>query len=96
MPTYMTINEAIAFSNQLSKRIQELSSIRSSSVSESSRSYNGEVTTTKPIYDAKVLDKKITELQNWQYKLNAHIKSINAKTQIELDVPTESLLASVE
>jgi hypothetical protein len=92
----MTINEAIAFSNQLAKRINELSQMRSSNMSESSRSYNGEVTTTKPVYDAKVLDKKVTELQNWQFKLNAHIKSVNAKTEIGLDVPTDALLAPVE
>jgi len=96
MPTYMSINEAIAFSNQLAKRINELSHMRSSSLGSSERSFNGEITVTKPVYEAKVLDRKITELQNWQFKLDAHIKTMNAKTRIELEVPTDALLAPVE
>lgn len=92
----LSINEGIALQNELSKRLAELKNMRSSSLAETSRSYNGETNVSKPVYDAKVIDKKITFIQNWLFKLSSHIKAINAMTRLQIEVPTEELLAPIE
>lgn len=89
----LTINEGISFLNQLQQRINDLSNMRSQSLYSEHKSFNGEVVERKPEYDVKVIDKKITELQNWKYQLEAKIKTTNAYTEMNLEIPVDELLA---
>ena len=94
----LTINQAIAFKNQFQKRITDLTYLRTQSISQTSY-FNDEgkkIRETENQYDIKALDKKITELQNWMFKLDAEIKAVNAKTELSLDVPVDDLMAPIQ
>lgn len=94
MPTKLTLNETISFLNQLDKRIGELVKLRElNAVQERFYISDNREKVKEPQYNVVELDKRIVELQNWRFKIDAHIKSINAKTSIELEIPIDTLLA---
>ena len=96
----LTINELLQLITQVSKRASDLRSIRSQSVSREKTTYGiGESTrTTETIvqYDVKVVDKKITELENFLFRAGAAIKQANATTIVGIDVNADDLLAPLE
>jgi hypothetical protein len=47
-------------------------------------------------YDTKVLDRRITEMQNADMIIDSAIKQSNATTQIDLNVNLEALLAPMD
>lgn len=92
-----TINEAIALQTQLKVRLNELTRLRNESAVTEVRWMGDTSNITKtPMYDLKKLDQKITQLQNWLFKLDYSIKSKNAQTKIDLGVPVEELLSPLD
>lgn len=96
----MTINEAMVLIKAVRERIQDLKQVRLSVVvkSRTRRNYGTEIIEeeNEPQYDAKVIDRKIVELQNFIFLADAKIKQANAKTEIDLNIDVGTLLASLE
>ena len=93
----LTINGCLQLNTQVSKRLSDLRSIRSQGVVRTKSTYGfGENTRIEESvcqYDTKVVDKKITELENFLFKSNSAIKQSNATTMLELEVDVDTLLA---
>ncbi len=96
----MTVNEAMVLIKALRERIGDLKQIRLSVTvkSKTRRIYGTETSEedNEPQYDAKAVDKKITELQNFLFLADAKIKQSNARTEIDLDADVGNLLAPLE
>ena len=96
----MTINEAMVLIKVVRERIQDLKQVRLSVVVKSrTRKMYGteqEEEINEPQYDAKAIDKKVTELQNFIFQADAKIKQSNAKTEIDIDVNVGNLLAPLD
>ena len=92
-----TINQAIAFQNQLNKRLGELVQLRNQVSTKETRYFGGnDKTVTEPQYDVKKLDSKITKIQNALFLLDSEIKATNAKTVVDLEIVVEDLLSPIE
>jgi len=90
----MTINESLAFLDEIKGRVGQLSSLRSEVSTEKTQWYGDQSKqTTTPRYDVIALDSKIVELQNWIYQIKARIKALNATTELGLSIPVEKLLS---
>lgn len=90
----ITINEAIALQNQLRGRLSSMISLRNQIATRHAvRFSDGREEHTTPQYDVKCVETKITQLETWMFKLDAAIKTANARTQLGLSVPVDELLA---
>jgi hypothetical protein len=91
----MTINQALSLSKIIRERLTELRSLRSSLATKETY-YNGDEEQRRrevtPNYDVKMVDKKITELENFLFLADSTVKASNASTQISLEVSVENLL----
>ena len=102
MVSKITINEAMCLQKTIKERVAELRNLRSSVATEKKTTYpwqEGEFKKVEEIvvkYDIKALDKKITEIELFLYKLDAKIKQSNAKTEIDIDVEVDKLLSPLE
>ena len=96
----MKINEAMVLIKAIRERIQDLKQVRLSVVVKSRvrRNYgtDQEEEINEPQYDAKVIDRKITELQNFIFLADSKIKQANAQTEIDMDVNVGNLLAPLD
>jgi hypothetical protein len=96
----LTINSALALSDTVKARISELKMLRSEvSVQKTTRNtYENRVdeTVETPQFDVKKVDIKITELENFMFSLTSAIKTVNAKTEIGIEVDVDKLLAPIE
>ena len=93
----MTVNEAIQFLNTLKGRVTQLREMRREVSTSTTRPWQGGgEQVTKPEYDVKKLDIQVVKIENAIWKLDAHIKMINAKTKIELQVDVDDLLKPLE
>lgn len=95
----MTINEAMSLMSQVKGRLSHLNNMRQQIAVETH--WHGDANkSVTPKYDVKKLDAHIVSLENWVWKIEARIKSTNAKTDIGLfdgkDVPVEELLKPIE
>ena len=93
----MTVNEAIQFLNTLKGRVAQLRELRKEVSTRNITPWGGDKDKiVEPQYDVKKLDAHVVRLENTIWKLDAHIKSINAKTKIELEINTDDLLKPLE
>lgn len=97
----MTINEAMALAKAVNSRVSELRNLRSLVAVKSQTTWIGMANKDRqelvePQFDVKKVDKKITELEIVLYKIDSKIKQANAKTEIDLAVDAENLLAPLE
>lgn len=92
MSEKLTVNEAITLLNTLKGRASELRGLRGQ-VATKDHWFGDKEKVVEPQYDVIKVDEKVVQLENQIYKLDAHIKSINAKTKIEIDVDVDGLLA---
>jgi len=98
----MTVNEAMCLQKTIKERVAELRNLRSSVATEKTTTYPWQEGGKEKIesvvvkYDIKVLDRKITEIELFLYKLDAKIKQSNAKTELDIDVDVDKLLAPLE
>jgi len=97
----MTINSGMVLQKAVRARMSSLVGIRNASVVKTtSWDYLGdgkpkERVETELQYNPKAVDKKITELEMFLFKLEAAIKTANAKTEIEIVADVDSLLAPI-
>lgn len=91
----VTINELMVNMKIIRERLSDLKSLRQqTSVRE--RYYGSVEKATEPQYDVKLVDKKITELQNFLAVADAAIKNSNAKTKVKIDFDVNELLKPLE
>jgi hypothetical protein len=93
----MKINELLSLQKMVRERKNELAGLRSQ-VAVRTSYYGQKESTSEPQYDVKKVDRKITELQNWLYQVDAAIKMTNAVTEVvgNLKVDVDELLAPLE
>jgi len=98
----MTVNAAMVLQKTIKERVAELRNLRSSLATSKVTSYpwqedqNKKIEEIKVNYDIKFVDKKVTELELFLYKLDAAIKHSNAITEIDVAVDVDKLLAPLE
>jgi len=96
----ITINEAMVLEKQLKERLIDLKMLRETTVVKTIEHFGFETDRKEriiePQYDVKIVDKKITFLQNAIYLLDAKIKQINAMTKFEIDIDVGNLLSPLE
>ena len=99
----MTINEAMVLQKTIKERVNELRRLRDSVATERTTIYpwagsgdkeKREEVTVK--YDIKLLDKKVTELELFLFKVDSKIKQANAKTEIDLVADVDKLLEPLQ
>jgi len=97
----MTVNEAMVLQKTIKERLAELRNLRSSVATEKTTTYpwhesEKKIEEIKVKYDIKALDKKVTMLEIFLYKLDSAIKQSNAKTEIAIVADVDKLLAPLE
>jgi len=93
----LTINEALALQKIVRERVSELRSLRSSvSTIESYYSAGERERKTEPQYEVKVVDRKITQLEMFLFKVDSKIKQANAVNQIDVKETVDELLAPLD
>ena len=94
----LTINALLQLNSELRGRLNDLKTIQSS-ITVSDNTYFGTELQNKrerlPQYDPIKVDAKITELKNFLFRSEAAIKQANAKTEVDLVVDVDSLLAAL-
>jgi len=93
MATY-TINKLLAMEKALKSRRQQLVEL----TKENSREvfWSDKNKEEKPLYDAKLLDKKVTEINNALFEIDHSIKASNAVTKKDIDVNFKKLMEGIE
>jgi hypothetical protein len=92
----MKVNELLSLQKIVRERKNELVGMRSQ-VSTKTTYYGQKESIVEPQYDVKKLDKRITEMQNWLYRVDAAIKMTNAVTEVTgIDVDVDGILAPLE
>jgi flagellar biosynthesis chaperone FliJ len=90
----ITINQALVLGKTIRQRLGELQNLRNSVANSETRyMMNNEKIETKPQYNIKEVDKKVVELENFIYNLDAAIKQSNATTIVVIDADVKTLLA---
>lgn len=91
----MTVNELLVVEKIVRERLKDLKELRTETANK--KKYYGEKeSVTEPQYDVKLVDKKITELQNFLMIADQKVKQSNAVTQIPYEVDTDKLLAPLQ
>lgn len=98
----ITVNSAMILQKTVKERVAELRALRSQTATEKTTTYWHESASRQPVeeikvkYDIRLLDKKITTLENFLFRLDSAIKQSNAKTEIEVEYDLEALLAPLD
>ena len=88
----ITVNELMVVMHTIRDRMHDLKELRLK-VSTSVRYFGNVESTKEPEYDVKLVDRKITDLQNFIVKADMKIKMSNSITSIDMDVDVDGLLA---
>jgi len=90
-----TINELLVIMKAVRERLNDLKGLRTS-VSRRTVFYGQKDSVEEPQYDVKLVDKRITELQNFLLEADSKIKTVNAITPVEIDINLNELLKPLE
>ena len=95
-----TVNEFLVLKKVFAERKNDLKQIRLQTTvkTKTVRRYNDETTeeTVEPQYDTKVIDRRVTEIQNAELAIDSAIKQSNATTALNVNVDVEKLLSPME
>jgi len=95
----ITINEAMVQLKIAKERLSDLKSLRDECASETTSTYgfgeNQRVNEKKPKFDVVEVDKKVSLLEIFIYKVDALIKTSNALTKIDVSIGVEELLTPI-
>jgi len=94
----LTVNQAMALEKAVKSRLSQLRSLRSEVATKTETKWytsndRDKQETITPQFDVKAVDKKVTELEYVLFKMDGEIKQSNAKTEINVEVDVETLLA---
>jgi hypothetical protein len=88
----MTVNELLVVEKIARERLKDLKELRTE-VASKKRFYGEKESVSEPQYDVKLVDKKITEIQNFLMLADQKVKQSNAVTNIEFNPDIDKLLA---
>jgi len=92
-----SINALLCRRKSLKQRKSELESIRQGTTTRTSyRLSNGDERTDTPLYDIKMVDKRIVGINNALLSIDEEIKASNAKTMLEVNIDFDTLMSAVE
>lgn len=95
-----TVNEFLVLKKVFAERKNDLKQIRLQTTvkTKTTRRYNDEETveTVDPQYDTKLIDRRVTEIQNAELAIDSAIKQSNATTTLNVNVDVEKLLSPME
>ena len=91
----MTVNELLSLMKIVRDRVTELKALRNL-VSVKDKWMRDDSKVTEPQYSVKYVDAKIVNLQNFLYLADSKIKTINAKTEVDMVVNVSDLLSPLE
>ena len=95
-----TVNEFLVLKKVFAERKNDLKQIRLQTTvkTKTVRRYNDETTeeTVEPQYDTKLIDRRVTEIQNAELMIDAAIKQANATTTLNVNVDVEKLLSPMD
>lgn len=98
----VTISEGMVLQRTIRSRMMSLERIRNANLTNTRTfSYLGggepkEKIEVEPKYDPRIVDKKLTELELFLFKLDSAIKRANAKTEISVEADIEKLLEPIQ
>lgn len=92
----ITLSEALGWEKTLKARHAELVQLRNNNAKKTDIEYNGQKTTQTPEYDAKKLDKIISNLAKEIRHCDEAVKRANAKTVLEGFERDEDVLGELE
>lgn len=88
----MTVNELLVVEKIARERLKDLKELRIE-VASKKRFYGEKESVTEPQYDVKLVDKKVTEIQNFLMIADQKVKQSNAVTNIEFSPDVDKLLS---
>lgn len=96
----ITINQALVLGKTIKERINELRSLRNSSLTRviyfDTVDSSKEKRVEEPQYDPKKVDRKCVELENFIFAMDSAIKQANAQTIVDIDGDVKTLLSPLE
>jgi len=97
----LSINECMALQKAVRERVNELKNLRDEVAVERKTSYllsddREKIESLDVKYDVKKVDKKITELEIFLFKVDSKIKQKNASTQVDIAADVDKLLSPLE
>jgi hypothetical protein len=89
-----TISTMLVMEKNLRGRLNELSSLASSSTTRSSWGDSARI--DEPTYDVKKLDKKCSDIRKALFMIDKEIKIANSKITVDIDVDYFALMDSID
>lgn len=89
-----TVNYLLAMSKSLQKRLAQLNELKNESAKK--RWFETSDKTEIPVYDVKLVDKKIVAINKALFDIDHAIKASNAVTKIETNIDYQSLMSEIE
>ena len=91
-----TINALLSMTKALQTRRAQLEATKSGSLIRTRYSLGTEgQRVDEPVYDAKKIDQRITQINNVIYKIDVKIKESNARTAVNLDFDFDALMCEI-
>ncbi len=95
-----SVNEWMVVKKMLAERRGDLKQLRQVTAVKTlvTQRYGDQITETKnePLYDTKLIDRRIVEMQNADMLIDSAIKQKNAQVTIELPLDVDQLLSPME
>lgn len=92
-----TINEMLSMQKALKTRLQQLNELKNSCVQRTIYQQLGDRQgrIEEPTYDIKMVDKKIVDINNAMFHMDAAIKAKNAEVKIDIDIDYDKLASEI-
>lgn len=91
-----SVNGWLSMKNSLQSRLEEVKSMKSSSMASTVSRYDGKEVETKPVYNVKDIDRKFSQITTALFNIDRGIKDANARNELELNIDYDSLVAPIE
>lgn len=89
-----TISTLLVMEKNLRGRLNELSSLSSGSLMRTRWGDTDRI--EEPVYDAKKIDKKCSEIRRALFKIDRRIKEVNAFTKVDVEVDYDFLMEAID
>ena len=90
----ITINSLLTMERNLKSRLSQLNELRNSTSTR--ETYFEKDKVIEPLYDVKLVDKKMTKITKALYFINNAVKESNAKTKVDIDINYDDLVSEIE
>jgi hypothetical protein len=90
-----SINALLSMQKALRSRLSQLNELKNQSTSRTTSWRGEDKTVQEPLYDVKLIDKKIVKINNALFKIDHKIKESNAKTMMEVNIDFDDLTSEI-